>query len=70
MTPSEAISILLARGMTELAIGQAVGARQSTINRIKNRQMIPNWDTGKALIDLAKALPANEGEAGEVPRAA
>lgn len=54
MTPSEAITALLARGMTEAAIGDAVGARQSTINRIKRGDMIPNWETGKALVDLAE----------------
>lgn len=59
MTPSEAITSLQAYGMTEAAIGAAVGARQSTINKIKRGDMTPNWETGKALVDLALALPAN-----------
>lgn len=55
MTPSEAITSLIAHGMTEAGIGQAVGARQSTINRIKRGDMIPNWETGEALVTLAEA---------------
>lgn len=62
MTPSEAITALLARGMTEAAIGVAVGARQSTINRIKRGDMIPNWETGKALVDLAETPQAPAAE--------
>lgn len=60
MTPSEAIAALLGAGMTEAAIGQAVGVGQSTINKIKRGDMIPNWETGKALVDLAAGLPAND----------
>ena len=75
MKPSEAIEKLLAAGMTEAAIGLAVDCRQSTVNRIKRGDMIPNWETGKALIDLAEGLheealdpsrrfkAANEGDA-------
>jgi len=59
MKPSEAIEKLIAAGMTEAAIGQAVDCRQSTINKIKHG-MVPNWETGKALVDLAAALPAND----------
>ncbi len=58
MTPAEAISHLLSLGMTETAVGDAVGCRQSTINRIKRGDMQPNWDTGQALIDLAANPPA------------
>ncbi|WP_271678869.1 hypothetical protein [Thermomonas mangrovi] len=46
--------------MSETAIGQAVGARQSTINRIKRGDMVPNWETGKALVDLATQPAAND----------
>lgn len=53
MTPSEAISTLIAAGWTEAQIGTAVSARQSTINKIKRGDMVPNWETGDALIDLA-----------------
>lgn len=53
MTPSDAISTLLGRGMTEATIGEAVGATQGTINKIKRGDMVPNWVTGKALVDLA-----------------
>lgn len=66
MTPSEAITVLQAHGMTEAAIGAAVGARQSTINKIKRGEMIPNWETGKALVDLAEKVRA---EADDPPQA-
>ncbi len=63
MTPSEAIAQLLAGGMTEAAIGDAVGTRQSTINKIKRGDMVPNWETGRALIQLAHdRAPANDSE--------
>lgn len=53
MTPSRAIEVLISSGMTETAIGLKVGARQSTVNRIRNGRMQPNYDLGKALVDLA-----------------
>jgi DNA-binding XRE family transcriptional regulator len=63
MKPSEAIAALIAQGMTETSIGTAVGARQSTINRIKSGAMVPNWETGQKLVDLAASMPAaNEHE--------
>lgn len=43
--------------MTEQAIASAVGARQSTINRIRHGLMKPTYEVGKALVDLAEALP-------------
>jgi len=46
--------------MTESAIGAAVGAAQSTINKIKRGEMVPNWETGKALIDLASQPPEEQ----------
>ena len=52
MTPSEAISTLIAAGWTEAQIGAEVTVRQCTINKIK-RGVVPNWETGDALIDLA-----------------
>ncbi|HSD16811.1 MAG TPA: hypothetical protein VLC71_06045 [Thermomonas sp.] len=53
--------------MTETSIGTAVGARQSTINRIKTGSMVPNWETGKALVDLAASMDAaaNDPESPE-----
>lgn len=60
MTPIDAITVLLSRGMTESAIGAAVGAAQSTINKIKRGEMVPNWETGKALIDLASQPPEEQ----------
>lgn len=71
MKPSEAIEQLLALDMTEAAIGDAVGARQSTINKIKREDMQPNYTLGKALVDLAELKgslarqppAANEGDA-------
>lgn len=56
-----------------------MGARQSTINRIRRNQMQPTYEVGKALVDMAQAAelmarraarrkaakptPAPEGEA-------
>ncbi|MHC9085373.1 helix-turn-helix domain-containing protein [Luteimonas sp. RIT-PG2_3] len=56
MTPSEAIAHLKHSGMTELVIAAAVGARQSTINRIRHGQMQPTYGLGRALVDMAEAL--------------
>lgn len=53
MSPSDAIELLIAAGLTETVIGRRVGAQQSTINRIRRGQMTPNYDVGKALVDLA-----------------
>lgn len=39
--------------MTESGIGEKVGARQSTVNRIRHGVMQPNYALGKALVDLA-----------------
>ena len=55
MNPSDAIERLRAAGLTEQAIGSAVGAQQSTINRIRNGHMQPTYKVGKALVDLAIA---------------
>lgn len=55
MTPSLAIEILKAGGLTEQVIGAAVGAGQSTINRIRNGAMQPNWALGQKLVDMARA---------------
>ena len=55
MTPSEAVQKLVIRGMSEAAIGEAVGAGQSTINRIRRGDTkSPSWDVGQKLIALAK----------------
>ena len=55
MTPSEAIAHLKKAAMTEVAIAAAVGARQSTINRIVTGKQLPNWELGQALVQLAAA---------------
>lgn len=65
MTPSAAIAKLLANGMTEAAIGEAVGARQSTINKIKRGDMVPNWETGRALIELANTTPVTDASSDQ-----
>jgi transcriptional regulator with XRE-family HTH domain len=57
MTPQYAVETLVARGWTEQAIAEAVGCTQPTINRIKGG-MIPAWDTGNAIVDLAKRFKA------------
>lgn len=59
MKPSQAIEKLLAAGLTEAAIGDAVGARQSTVNKIKHGT-VPNWDLGRKLIELAEGLDDDE----------
>lgn len=56
MNPSEAIARLRTAGMTEQAIAISVGARQSTINRIRHGQMQPTYALGKALVDMAAQL--------------
>ncbi len=64
MTPSAAINALIANGMSETAIGEAVGARQNTINRIKRGVMVPNWETGQKLVALAlSSIPASNDDA-------
>jgi transcriptional regulator with XRE-family HTH domain len=60
MNPSSAIEVLIASGLTESQIGALVGARQSTINRIRHGRQKPSYDVGVALVRLAEALPANE----------
>lgn len=57
MNPSNAIAHLKLAGMTEVAIAAKVGSRQSTINRILHGGMKPNYELGKALVDLALATP-------------
>jgi len=59
MTPSEAIARLKAVPMTEKAIGDAVGASQSTINKISRGDMKPNWELGHALVSLAIQVDAD-----------
>jgi len=56
MNPSEAIAHLKQAGLTEKAIGLAVGVNQSTINRIASGTQ-PNYELGKALVDLAELTP-------------
>ena len=55
MNPATAIERLRTAGLTEQAIGAAVGARQSTINRIRRGQMQPTWEVGRALVAMAEA---------------
>lgn len=70
MTPANAIEALVKSGLTETAIGGKVGARQSTVNRIRRGRMQPNYELGKALVDLAEALPANDQSEQEHQEAA
>lgn len=46
--------------MTEKAIGARVGVGQPTINRIRHGAMTPNYDLGKALVDLAESIAGEE----------
>ena len=64
MKPTEAVSHLKRAGMTEKAIGSAVGANQSTVNRIGNG-MLPNWELGQALVRLAELTPIDTGDQAE-----
>jgi predicted transcriptional regulator len=57
MTPTEAVLALLANGQTEASIAKAVETTQPTINRIRRGASQPNYALGKALVDLAEALP-------------
>ena len=60
MTPAEAVSFLKGVPMTEKAIGAAVGASQSTINKICRGDMKPNWELGQALVRLAESMSGQE----------
>lgn len=54
MTPSEAVQILSASGLSEAAIATAAGTSQPSINRIKRGAVSPGYQVGKALVALAK----------------
>ncbi|MDH0977773.1 hypothetical protein N5C16_00640 [Stenotrophomonas sp. GD03908] len=55
MNPSDAISILVASGMTEQAIATELKVNQTTVNRIRRQVVTPSYETGRALVDLAAA---------------
>ena len=57
MTPQYAVETLIGRGWTEASIAEAVGVSQPTIHRIKTG-VVPYWDTGAAVISLAKRMRA------------
>ena len=59
MSPSEAIAALVASGLTETAIALTAKTTQPTINKIRRGAMKPNYEVGKALVDMAEALPDN-----------
>lgn len=63
MDPSTAIEALRAAGLTEKAIGARVGVGQPTINRIRRGDMTPNYNLGKAIVDLAESLGGEEPSA-------
>lgn len=52
MNPSDAVRALRRAGMTEKAIADAIGASQSTVNRIARGQ-VPGYVLGKLLVDMA-----------------
>ncbi|MFL9582395.1 helix-turn-helix domain-containing protein [Stenotrophomonas sp. AB1(2024)] len=61
MDPSTAIDRLRNAGLTDQAIGTAVGAHQSTINRIRNGDTKqPNYEVGRALVVLAESMAGEE----------
>lgn len=63
MTPTDAVLALLANGHTEASIAKAVETTQPTINRIRRGASQPNYALGKALVDLAEALPPVDEQA-------
>lgn len=60
MDPSTAIEALRAAGLTDAAIGALVGVGQPTISRIRRKKMNPNYDMGKAIVDLAESIAREE----------
>lgn len=62
MNPVNAVHYLVSRGMTEEAIGRAVDVSQATINRIKSGAVVPSWETGRKLIEMAYTLKSKEPE--------
>lgn len=58
MNPSDAITLLVASGMTEQAIAAELNVNQTTVNRIRRRAVTPSFKTGQALIDLATSRAA------------
>lgn len=65
MNPSAAIELLRDAGMTEKAIGAEVGARQSTINKIRRGQMQPTYEVGRALVELAMSVQRKAARRGK-----
>jgi len=57
MTPSEAIEILRAAGMSEVVIAAAVDSNQSTINRIRHGGGT-SFELGAKLVAMAEAVEA------------
>jgi len=53
MHPSDAIRTLLDTGLTQKEVGAAVGAPQSTINRILHGKLVARWDMAIKLAGLA-----------------
>lgn len=54
MNPSDAIETLMAGGMTERSIAAELNVNQATINRIRRQVVQPTYETGAALVALAK----------------
>ncbi len=55
-TPAQAITKLLAAGMTQQTIAARAGTNQSTISRILSGHCEPFYTTAKKLIDLADGV--------------
>lgn len=55
-TPAQAITKLLAAGMTQQTIAARIGTNQSTISRILSGHRQPFYATAKKLIDLADGV--------------
>jgi hypothetical protein len=62
MKPADAIQALLDAGLTESAIGDLVGASQSTVNRVRHGRVRPNYELGTALIALAQQQARGQGK--------
>lgn len=55
-TPAQAITKLLAAGMTQHVIAAHAGINQSTVSRIVSGDCAPMYTTAKKLIDLAEGV--------------
>lgn len=68
MDPKTAV-IELRKRMSEVAIAEAVGSHQTTINRIMRGKMEAKWETGERLVRLARRKARSNGKTNGARRA-